>query len=87
MHAPEVTGCCLGLRHVACSLQGYPHVASGSEDGGASPLPVEVEGWELPSMRGLFWKQPEACRMSTAGVPACGERQRGRRRRATAGGG
>ena len=32
-------------------------MASGSEDGGASPPPGEVEGWKLPSMRDLFWKQ------------------------------
>ena len=32
-------------------------MASGSEDGGAAQPPGEVEGWELPSMRDLFWKQ------------------------------
>lgn len=32
-------------------------MASGSEDGAGAPPPVEVEGWELPSMRDLFWKQ------------------------------
>ena len=26
-------------------------------DGAGAPPPVQVEGWELPSMRDLFWKQ------------------------------
>ena len=32
-------------------------MASGGEDSAGAPPPAQVEGWELPSMRDLFWKQ------------------------------
>ena len=38
-------------------VQEYPHVAKGSGEGASAPPPAEVVGWELPSMRDLFWKQ------------------------------
>ena len=54
---PEVVGSYHNQRPDSLALQEYPHVAKGSEEGASAPLPAELEGWELPSMRDLFWKQ------------------------------